>query len=99
VDPVLAEQLGTTTFTAKYGSGPLIVVDSAAPGGAVHVKGPVALDADNGPFAEPTLHVGPLVMSRKPAPGAGTLVDTTFHNDEQADALMLQILYYRVFLL
>jgi hypothetical protein len=68
-------------------------------GGAVHVKGPVALDADNGPFAEPTLHVGPLVMSRKPAPGAGTLVDTTFHNDEQADALMLQILYYRVFLL
>ncbi len=99
IDPVLAEKIGTTVFTAKYGSGPLIVVDEAAPGGAVHVKGPVDLNEDVGPFDPPKKHAGPLVMSRKPTNSSGSLVYTTFHNDEQADALMETILYYLVFLL
>ncbi len=43
---------------------------------------------------------GPVVLSHQPAvPGAGRVVYTTFHNDEQADKLMVKILNYLVFLL
>ena len=99
IDPVLASYAGVTTFTAKYGPGPLIMITAAGPGASVHVKGLVALDDDPGPFAEPIKEVGPLVISYRPGPAAGTAIYTTFHNDEQADQLILAVLYYLVFLL
>jgi hypothetical protein len=44
---------------------------------------------------------GPAVVAYQPpnSPQAGRVVYTTFHNDEQADALMQKILNYLVFLL
>jgi len=98
VDATLAEHVGSSVFTAVYGAGPLIAVQEVAAAGTQHVIGPVELD-DGDAFTPATKHVGPLVMSYKPAPGSGTLVFTTFHNDEQADEVMLGILYYLVFLL
>ena len=99
VDPVLAETLGLGTLTAVYGPGPLIMVDSVAAGGQTHVVGPVVVTGTGDAFNPPTKVAGPLVMSRRPAPGAGMLVYTTFHNDEQADEVILKTLYYLVFLL
>lgn len=42
-------------------------------------------------------HAGPMVLVHQPGLGAGKVVYTTFHNDEQADALMQKLLYYLVF--
>jgi len=42
-------------------------------------------------------HPGPMVLTHTPGAGAGRVVYTTFHNDEQADELMRKLLYYLVF--
>ena len=97
MDPVLASYVGLTSFTAKYGAGPLIHVDEAGEGTQVHIQGTVKLECDSCIF--PKKDSGPLVMSFTPAPGAGRAIFTTFHNDEQADELILKILHYLVFLL
>ena len=96
VDPDLIAYVGTSTFPAEYGPGPLIVVQDAGPGGTVHVKGLVELD-DATAFVPGTKHVGPVVVSNRPGQNSGRVVYTTFHNDEQADELMLKILHYLVF--
>lgn len=44
-------------------------------------------------------HDGPMVLSFRPGTNSGSVIYTTFHNDEQADELMKKILYYLVFLL
>jgi hypothetical protein len=102
VDPILQTHLGVVAFDAEYGAGPLIHVTEAGPGTTVHVTGMVKVKNPNaeGLFDPEFIHVpGPLVLSFTPAASAGRVVYTTFHNDEQADALILKILYYLVFLL
>jgi hypothetical protein len=96
-DPVLSAHVGTTTFEARYGPGPLIVVKAAGPDTMVHVMGTVKIEPDD--WLDNTTWKGPLVLSFRPSQTSGRVVYTTFHNDEQADALMLKILYYLVFLL
>ena len=102
-DAQLATYVGTTVFTAKYGPGPLVAVQQAGTGTTVHVSGVTQVKNMNkkGMFDPETVpHTGPLVLSHQPASkGAGRVVYTTFHNDEQADAVMLKILHYLVFLL
>lgn len=102
-DPILAGYVGTTVFTANYGPGPLIAVQGPGSGTTTHVTGVAQIKNLNkkGIFDPETVpHSGPLVLSHQPAtPGAGRVVFTTFHNDEQADAVMLKILHYLVFLL
>lgn len=44
-------------------------------------------------------HEGPMVLSHRPSATSGYVIYTTFHNDEQADELMRNILNYLVFLL
>ncbi len=104
VDTVLQQYLGASTFTAKYGPGPLIAVDAPGPDTTVHVQGIVQIiNPDQTPGWPPppdTIpHAGPFVLSFQPGPTAGRVVYTTFHNDEQADELITKILYYLVFLL
>lgn len=98
LDPKLSEYVGVGTFTAKYGPGPLIAVEAPGPGSAVHVSAAVKFE-DPAPFKDYFTLIQPVVLSHQPQPGAGRLVYTTFHNDEQADAVMLKILYYLVFTL
>jgi hypothetical protein len=102
-DAKLAAYVGQSVFTAKYGPGPLIAVQAEGPGTTVHVTGVTQVKNQNkkGPFDPDTVpHAGPLVLSHAPGvKGAGRVVYTTFHNDEQADAVMLKILHYLVFLL
>ena len=102
-DAALAQIVGTATFSAKFGPGPLIAVDQAGQGTTVHVTGLTQIENKNkkGPFDPDHIpFAGPVVLSHQPAvTGAGRVVYTTFHNDEQADALMLKILNYLVFLL
>lgn len=43
-DATLAAYLGTTTFTSRYGAGPLIAVEAPGAGTEVHVKGIVNVD-------------------------------------------------------
>jgi len=92
-DPVLAQYIGAGSFTAYFGSGPLIAVEAPGPGTTVHVKGLVALENRSGLTGQP------LVLSHHPGGSAGRAIYTTFHNDDQADELMRNILYYLVFLL
>jgi len=117
-DPVLATYAGATTFTTRYGAGPLIAVQAAGPGTTVHVRGIVHVELPRAQcgdgICDPSevlqcadctslipddhvVHAGPMVLSHTPPGGAGRVVYTTFHNDEQADELMRKILYYLVF--
>jgi len=96
-DPILASHVGTETFEVKYGAGPLIVVKYVGEGSQAHVTGTVKLLPDD--WLDNTVWKGPLVVSFQPSATSGRVVYTTFHNDEQADAIMLKILYYLVFLL
>ncbi|MCC6622308.1 MAG: carboxypeptidase regulatory-like domain-containing protein [Deltaproteobacteria bacterium] len=117
-DPVLAGYVGATTFTTRYGAGPLIAVQAAGAGTTVHVKGIVHVDLPpaqcGDQICDPSevlqcadctsliaddhvVHAGPMVLTHAPPGGAGRVVYTTFHNDEQADELMRKILYYLVF--
>ncbi len=102
-DNALATLVGTTTFTAKYGPGPLIAIQAPGDGTTVHVTGLTKIEnkAKKGPFDPDTVpHVGPVVVSHQPPVlGAGRVIYTTFHNDEQADQLMTKVLNYLVFLL
>lgn len=98
VDPTLKQYVGVDTFVAKYGPGPLIALEAPGPGASVHVTGQVQFEGD-GAFSPNKKWVQPVVVSHVPAKGAGRLVYTTFHNDEQADAVMLKLLFYMVFLL
>ena len=101
-DPALSNYAGVTTFKAHYGPGPLIAVEKAGAFTTVHATVLVQIENPNKqPFAPETVpHIGPAILSHKPnVPGAGNVVYTTFHNDEQADAIMLKILHYLVFLL
>ena len=102
-DAAMAQLVGVTTFTAKFGPGPLIAVAAAGEGTTVHVTGVTQIENKNKKslFDPDTLpYVGPVVLSHQPAvAGAGRVVYTTFHNDEQADKLMVKILNYLVFLL
>ncbi len=90
---------GTSTFTAYYGSGPLVSVEGVPEGTTTHVQGLVKLDEKQGLFKEYREEIQPVVVSFRPEPGAGSVVFTTFHNDDQADELMRRILYFLVFLL
>jgi hypothetical protein len=96
-DAILASHVGTDTFEAKYGAGPLIAVKYVGEGSQAHVTGTVNLYPDD--LFDHTTWKGPLVVSFQPSETSGRVVYTTFHNDEQADAVMLKILYYLVFLL
>lgn len=102
-DAALAQLVGTTTFTAKFGPGPLIAVTAPGDGTTVHVTGLTQIENKNkkGIFDPDTVpYAGPVVLSHQPpVAGAGRVVYTTFHNDEQADKLMVKILNYLVFLL
>ena len=97
VDPDLIDYVGASVFSAEYGPGPLILVDSPGTGAVEHVRGLVQTDEDTGILQPPKKVVGPLVVTFKPSANSGTLVYTTFHNDEQADELMTKILDYLVF--
>jgi len=99
VDPVLASYVGLTNFTVEYGAGPLIHVDEPGEGTTVHVQGTVKVECPDCLFGLPKKDSGPLVLSFSPTEEAGRVIFTTFHNDEQADELMLKILHYLVFLL
>ncbi|MBM4397968.1 MAG: carboxypeptidase regulatory-like domain-containing protein [Deltaproteobacteria bacterium] len=103
LDDVLAAYLGKKVLPVHYGSGPLILVDSAGEGTTTHVSGKVLVkNPKYGQFLQPEYvesAESPFVLSFSPGPGAGRVVYTTFHNDEQADALILKILHYLVFLL
>jgi len=96
-DAILASHVGTDTFEVTYGAGPLIVVKYVGEGSQAHVTGTVKLEPDD--WLDTTTWKGPLVVSFQPSATSGRVVYTTFHNDEQADQLMLKILYYLVFLL
>ena len=96
-DAVLAAHVGTETFEVKYGAGPLIVVKYVGEGSQAHVTGTVKIEPDD--WLDNTTWKGPLVVSFQPSATSGRVVYTTFHNDEQADTIMLKILYYLVFLL
>lgn len=102
-DGVLAAYLGLNEFVAHYGSGPLIVVEAAGEGTVAHVVGkPIIKNPKYGqPFQPQYIEgpEGPLVLSFTPAEGAGRVVYTTFHNDEQVDNIILKVLHYLVFLL
>ena len=106
-DAVLANYVGTSTFTSKYGPGPLIAIQGPGAGTTVHVTTLVKIENpaySAGGFPPPPEFInfaGPAVVSFQPPgqPKAGRVVYTTFHNDEQADALMQKILNYLVFLL
>jgi len=102
VNNALAKYVGVTTFQAKYGPGPLIVVDKAGPGTTVHVTGiPQVTNKNKKSVFDPdTLaYPSPMVLTHQPPgqPKAGRVIYTTFHNDEQTDAVMLKILNYLVF--
>ncbi len=97
IDTDLSAYAGASVFTAKYGPGPLILVEAPGLGTLEHVRGPVVTDKDTGLFQPPEVVAGPLVLSFRPSPGSGSVVFTTFHNDEQADELMKKILDYLVF--
>jgi hypothetical protein len=97
VDPDLATAVGQSVFTAKYGSGPLILVSGPGAGTTEHVRGPVKTDEPVGPFQPKKIVAGPMVLSFRPTSTSGAVVYTTFHNDEQADDLMRAILEYLVF--
>lgn len=105
VDPALAAFVGATSFQSSYGPGPLIAIQDPGPGTTVHVTTKVKIPNpayNSNPFLPKFLDfTGPAVVSHKPPnlPNAGRVVYTTFHNDEQADALMQNILNYLVFLL
>lgn len=98
-DGALAAYAGVTAFTATYGPGPLVAIDAVGPATVVHVWGNVPLDIPQSLVVDYTLAKEPLVVSHRPTPTSGRVVFTTFHNDEQADAVMKSILYYLVFLL
>lgn len=102
-DAALAQLLGLTTFSAKFGAGPLVAVLAAGQGTTVHVSGVAQIENKNKKLPldpEYVLFAGPVVLSHQPAvPGAGRVVYTTFHNDEQADEIMVKLLNYLVFLL
>ncbi|NUN14860.1 MAG: carboxypeptidase regulatory-like domain-containing protein [Myxococcales bacterium] len=98
VDPTLKQYVGVDSFVAKYGPGPLIAIEAPGPGAGVHVTGMVQFEGI-GAFSPNKKLIQPVVVSHVPAPGAGRVVYTTFHNDEQADAVMLKLLFYMVFLL
>lgn len=99
VDPQLAAYVGVNKFVAKYGPGPLIAVDAVGPEGSIpHVRAGVKFEK-SGAFGGYDIKDQPVVVSHTPAPGAGRVVYTTFHNDEQADAVMTKILNYLVFIL
>lgn len=87
LDPDLIAVMGSSTFEANFGLGPLVAVEG---GGLAltHVQGFV-----------PTFNaVQPFVLSYKPyAPQGGTVLYTNFHNDEQTNADMAIILNYMVF--
>jgi hypothetical protein len=87
LDPDLVAYLGKSTFPAKFGLGPLVSVDGAGLSLA-HVQGYVKkFDA-----------VQPFVLSYAPFGAAGgTVLYTSFHNDEQVNADMAVILNYMVF--
>ena len=96
IDTDLSGYVGVSTFAAFYGPGPLIAIAAPGPDAVERVRGPVQIEDSS--FAGSHPEVGPLVVTVSPPyPGAGRIVYTTFHNDEQADALMLKILYYLVF--
>ena len=94
-DPDMAEYLGTSTFTAEFGSGPLIGVDAGGSNTTVHVRGLVKIEDES--LQGFHIEGQPLVLSSQPQPGAGRIIYTSFHNDEQADTLIQNLLYYLVF--
>lgn len=105
VDDDLAAYVSDSAFEAWYGPGPLIAIADEGPETVVHVQGIVQIiNPDKGtlqwpPPPDTIPHGGPIVVSFQPSAGAGRVVYSTFHNDEQAHDLMTGTLYYLVFLL
>lgn len=95
VDPDLASYVGVQSFSAKYGPGPLIAVSKPGPNTTVLVQGTVKLKSGN--EFSPLTETQPLVLVHQPTPKSGRVIFTTFHNDEQADELILKLLYYLTF--
>ena len=95
VDGALAGHLGKTSLTIEIDNGPQIAPQSVGPMAFGHVIGDVVQlfgdDAINATI--------PLVTSYVPAPGAGRVIYTNFHNDAQASDDMLTIIDYLVFTL
>ncbi len=98
-DPTLAAYVGVKDFVAKYGPGPLIALEAVGPSGSVpHVMAGVKFET-GGAFGGYEVKNQPVVVSHAPGEGAGRVVYTTFHNDEQADDVMQKILNFLVFVL
>ncbi len=105
-DPDLAAFVGTSELTVHYGPGPLISMADVEAHTTVHATAHIEQkDGSIMGFPDPCDCVQldedqPVIVSFSPAPGAGRVIYTTFHNDEQADqATYDQILHFLVFLL
>jgi hypothetical protein len=92
VDAGLAAHLGSTTITINFPDAHWAVVQAAETGTTVHVQGDVT--ADYSPVSD-----SPLLLSFQPTGTDSNLVFTSFHNHQQPDEEIQQILYYLVFLL
>lgn len=111
VDEDLVAYLGgITEREVHYGAGPLISIAEAGAGTDVHVTAYIdqrdrwdlpIWDPDYGSCGCVQLQEDqPVVLSFQPSIGAGRVIYTTFHNDEQADQDTYdEILHYLVFLL
>jgi len=92
-DPKLASWLGKGTLQVAFDDGPQIAAEAAGAGTVVHVAADLRLM--NGK----TVKQAPLAMSYQPAPGAGRVVYTNFHNDAQSTDDILKIMRFLVFTL
>ena len=88
-DPALESYLGKGVINVHYDIGPLVAVQATNASTVEHVIGLVPQFGT----------VQPLVMSFRPAPTAGKVIYTNFHNDAQATADIETILNYLVFTL
>lgn len=103
IDAKLAEYVGAMNVKVYYDSGPLISVSAAGVGTTVHAIGhikqctsfldscitDVKIDEDQ-----------PVLLSYEPGPGAGRVVYSGFHVEEQeSQELYDKVLYYVLFLL
>jgi hypothetical protein len=88
-DALLAEHLGRASLDIVFEEGPQIAPEAAGPGTTVHVAADLRLH-------NRTILQAPIALSYQPAPGAGRVVYTNFHNDAQATGEMLAVMRYLV---
>lgn len=94
-DPALADYLGKGQLDIVFDLGPQIAPEAPGVGTTVHVTADIQQPAGS----KPVVGEVPVVLSYRPAPDAGRVIYTNFHNDAQATEDITRLLYYLVFTL